>query len=193
MVVRPLPRNHAPHTCCRVYNTSPGTTAPSKINKNRGGRIHETSLLSKAGNTAVKKWLAAPMASTSRRKALGTLEHRDKGLHSVVAMSPSARATALYWGQKVVLGGADRLLATTSPDAHGEPKLRLADLDALTRVVYAVLPADAVEGLGLCAGAPFTKAKAAADFPAVADLLPADADDDSDKFVAVQFPVALLV
>ena len=42
-------------------------------------------------------------------------------------------------------------------------------------------------------GAPFTKAKAAADFPAVVDLLPTDADADSDKFVAVQVPVALLL
>ena len=133
------------------------------------------------------------MTFASRRKALATFKHRDKGVHLVVVMSPPSRTTALCWGRKIALGGVERLLATTSPDAHRKPKLRLADLDTLTRVVYAVLLTDVAEGSGLCAGAPFTKAKAAADFPEVDDLLPADADDDSDEFVAVQVPVALLL
>ena len=66
-------------------------------------------------------------------------------------------------------------------------------MNALTRVIYAVIPADAAEGSGLCAGAPFVKTKAAADFPAVADLLLADADNNSNEFVAVQVLVTLLL
>ena len=91
----------------------------------------------------------------------------------------------------MTLDGAKRLLATTSPDAGGEPKLRLADLEALTRVFYAVLPAEATEDSGLRAGAPFTKAKAAADFPSIVALLLKDAADD-DEYAAVQAPVVLL-
>ena len=52
------------------------------------------------------------MTSASRHKALATFEHRDKGLYSVVVMSPSSRAKALYWRQKVALGRVNRLLAT---------------------------------------------------------------------------------
>ena len=131
------------------------------------------------------------MTTTSRRKAIPTLEHRDKGLTCVVVVSPSQRATPLYWGQKVTVDGADRLLAMASPDTHGEPKLRLADFDALARVVFAILPADAAEGSGLLAGTPFTKAKAATDFKTVVAILPPDAAED-DEHVAVQVPVALL-
>ena len=53
------------------------------------------------------------MTTASRRKGLPTLEHKDKGLHCVVAVSPSFRATPIYWGQKVTLGGVDHLLAMT--------------------------------------------------------------------------------
>ena len=140
----------------------------------------------------MRKWLDTPMTTASRRKAIPTLEHRDKGVHSVVVFSPSSRAMGLYLGQNVPLDGGRRVLATTSPDAHGEPKLRLADLDAITRVVYSLLPADAAEGAGLCTGTAFTKAKAATDFPSIVAHLPADAADD-DEYAAVQVPVALLL
>ena len=132
------------------------------------------------------------MTTTSRRKGIPTLEHRDKGVHSVVVFSLSSRATGLYWGQDVVINGVRRVLATTSPDTHGEPKLRLADLGALTKVVYSILPAGAAEGADLCAGTAFTKAKAATDFPSVVDLLPPDAAADDDEHVAVQVPIFLL-
>ena len=115
----------------------------------------------------MKKWLGMAMTTTSRRKDVPILEHRDKGVHSVVVMSLSSLATGLYWGQDVELNGVSRVLASTSPDTHGEPKLRLADLDASTKVVYSVLPADTAGGAGLCAGTSFTKAKVATDFPLV--------------------------
>ena len=169
-----------------------GTTASSRHGTTEGGRIYNSSSLSRAGANAAKKWLGTPMATTSRRKAIPTFEHRDKGLTGLVVVSPSQRVMPLYWGQRAALDGTDRLLAMASSNAHGEPKLRLADLDALTRVVYVVLPADAAEGTGLLAGTPFTKAKAAADFASVAELLGANAADDDD-FVAVQIPVALLI
>ena len=126
----------------------------------------------------MKKWLGVAMTTASRRKAIPTLEHRDKGVHSMVVMSLPSRATALYWGQEVVLNGVKRVLATTLPDTQGELKLHMADLNALTKVVYTILPADVAEGAGLCAGTAFTKAKATTDFPSVVNLLPPDADDD---------------
>ena len=60
------------------------------------------------------------------------------------------------------------------------------------RRVLGVLPADAAEDAGLCAGTTFTKAKAATDFPSIVGHLPPDTAAD-DKYVAVQVPVALLI
>ena len=60
------------------------------------------------------------------------------------------------------------------------------------RRVLGVLPADAAEDAGLCAGTTFTKAKAATDFPSIVGHLPPGAAAD-DEYVAVQVPVALLI
>ena len=92
-----------------------GTTASSRLDRKGGGRVCDSSPLSRTSANAVKKWLGVAMTTASRRKALATFEHRDKGVHSVVVMSPSFRATALYWGRKIALGGVKRLLATASP------------------------------------------------------------------------------
>ena len=69
---------------CALFS---GTTATSRQNKRGGGKIYDSSGLTKAGNAAAKKWLAALMATTSRRKGVTTLDHKDKGVHSVVGGS----------------------------------------------------------------------------------------------------------
>ena len=81
-----------PVLCVRFLDT----TASFRLDRKEGGRVYDFSTLSRTGANVVKKWLGVAMTTASQRKGIPTLEHRDKGVHSVVVMSLSSRATALY-------------------------------------------------------------------------------------------------
>ena len=175
-----------------LTKTRTGSTLTNERNR-EGGFIHETFKFSKTGRGATAKWLTA-LTTANRKKNTSTFDFRSKGMHTLEVITPTLRATPLYLGQKVEVDGVAHLLATTSPYVVGEPKLRLVDLDALTRVVLVILQAEGVEDSGLLAGETFTKAKAVADFGDVAKHLPGGATAaDDDEYIVVQVPVAILL
>ena len=95
----------------------------------------------------------------------------------MVVLTPRHRATPLYLGAKVSIGGVDRLLGTTAADVLADPKLCTADLDALTKIVLTILPAEETKDSGFEIGGPFTKRKTTTSFAAILPHLPAKAED----------------